>query len=97
MGLSADSGLLIVQVVPGSAADHAGLHGGSERAYVGNTPIMLGGDLIVAIDGQPIAEQQDLPHVMQNHRAGDEVTVTVYRGKKRMDVKVVLGEAKGTA
>jgi len=30
-------------------------------------------------------------------RAGDEVTVTVYRGKKRMDVKVVLGEAKGTA
>jgi S1-C subfamily serine protease len=97
MGLSATSGLLIVQVVPGSAAEHAGLHGGSERAYVGNTPIMLGGDLIVAIDGQPIAEQQDLPHVMQNHRAGDEVKVTVYRGKKRMDVKVVLGEAKGTA
>src|SRR6266700_113998 len=97
MGLAADSGLLIVQVVPGSAAERAGLHGGSERAYVGNTAIMLGGDLIVAIDGQPIVEQQDLPHVMQNHRAGDEVTVTVYRGKKRMDVKVVLGEAKGTA
>jgi S1-C subfamily serine protease len=97
MGLAADSGLLIVQVVPGSAADRAGLHGGSERAYVGNTAIMLGGDLIVAIDGQPIVEQQDLPHVMQNHRAGDEVTVTVYRGKKRMDVKVVLGEAKGAA
>src|SRR5882672_10011899 len=97
MGLAADSGLLIVQVVPGSAAEHAGLRGGNERAYVGNTPIMLGGDLIVAIDGQPIADQQDLPHVMQNHRAGDEVTVTVYRGKKRMDVKVVLGEAKGAA
>src|SRR5882672_7233973 len=97
MGLAADSGLLIVQVVPGSAAERAGLRGGNERAYVGNTPIMLGGDLIVAIDGQPIADQQDLPHVMQNHRAGDEVTVTVYRGKKRMDVKVVLGEAKGAA
>jgi S1-C subfamily serine protease len=83
--------------VPGSAAERAGLHGGNERAYVGNTAIMLGGDLIVAIDGQPIVEQQDLPHVMQNHRAGDEVTVTVYRGKKRMDVKVVLGEAKGAA
>ncbi|HKF23408.1 MAG TPA: trypsin-like peptidase domain-containing protein [Candidatus Angelobacter sp.] len=97
MGLAADYGLLIVQVVPGSAADHAGLHGGTERAYLGNIPIMLGGDLIVAIDGQSIEDQQDLSHVMQNHRAGDTVTLTVYRGKKRVDVKVVLGEARDTA
>jgi S1-C subfamily serine protease len=34
---------------------------------------------------------------MQNHHSGDTVTVTVYRGKKRMDLKVVLGEAKGVA
>jgi S1-C subfamily serine protease len=97
MGLSADYGLLIVQVVPGSAAERAGLHGGSERAYLGNVPIMLGGDLIVAIDGQTIQDQQELSHFMQNHRAGDNVTLTVYRGKKRLDVKVVLGEARDTA
>ena len=42
MGLAADSGLLIVQVVPGGAADRAGLRGGTERAYIGNIPIMLG-------------------------------------------------------
>jgi len=97
MGLSADYGLLIIQVVPGSAADRAGLHGGTERAYLGNSPIMLGGDLIVAIDGQNIQDQQELSHFMQNHRAGDAVTLTVYRGKKRMDVKVVLGETRETA
>jgi S1-C subfamily serine protease len=97
MGLAADAGLLIVQVVPGSAAERAGLHGGSERAYLGNTPIMIGGDLIVAIDGQGIEDQQELSHVMQNHRAGDSVTVTIYRGKKKMDIKVVLGEAQSTA
>jgi S1-C subfamily serine protease len=97
LGLAADAGLLIVQVVQGSAADRAELHGGSERAYIGNSPVMLGGDLIVAIDGQEIVEQQELSHVMQNHRAGDTVTVTIYRGKKRMDVKVVLGEAQNTA
>src|SRR5262244_303727 len=97
MGLAADYGLLIVQVVPNSAAERAGLHGGTERAYLGNLPIMLGGDLIVAIDGQSIVDQQELSHVMQNHRAGDTVTLTVYRGKKRMDVKVVLGEARDTA
>jgi S1-C subfamily serine protease len=97
MGLAAGAGLLIVEVVPGSAADRAGLRGGTERAYLGNAPIMIGGDLLVAIDGQPIEDQQDLSHVMQNHHSGDTVTVTVYRGRKRMDFKLVLGEARGVA
>jgi S1-C subfamily serine protease len=97
LGLAADSGLLIVDVVPGSAAERAGLRAGTEKAYLGNYPIMIGGDLLVAIEGQPVEDQQDLSHVMQNHRSGDTVTVTIYRGKKRMDVKVVLGEARGVA
>jgi S1-C subfamily serine protease len=97
LGLPSDSGLLVVEVVPGSAADHAGLKAGTERAYLGNIPIMLGGDLLVAIEGQPIQDQQELSHMMQNHRSGDTVTVTIYRGKKRMDIKVVLGEARGVA
>jgi S1-C subfamily serine protease len=94
MGLPADYGLLIVQVVPGGAADRAGLRGGSERAYLGNIPIMLGGDLIVAVEGEKVADQQDLSHIMNNHRAGDTVRVTIYRGKKKMDVSVQLGEAR---
>jgi S1-C subfamily serine protease len=95
LGLASDSGLLIVEVVSGSAADRAGLKAGTERAYLGNLPILLGGDLLVAIEGQAIQDQQDLSHMMQNHRSGDTVTVTVYRGKKQIDIKVVLGEAKG--
>jgi S1-C subfamily serine protease len=95
LGLAADSGLLIVEVLPGSAADRAGLKAGTERAYLGNLPILIGGDLLVAIEGQAIQDQQDLSHMMQNHRSGDTVTVTVYRGKKQIDIKVVLGEAKG--
>lgn len=94
MGLASDYGLLIVQVVPGGAADNAGLRGGSERAFLGNIPIMVGGDLIVAIDGKQVEDQQELAQIMNNHRAGDTVRVTVYRGKKKMDVNVVLGEAR---
>ena len=98
LGLGADSGLLIVQVVPGSAADHAGIRGGTERAILGgNIPIMIGGDLLVAVDGQAVEDQQDLSHVMQNRHSGDTVTVTIYRGKKRMDLKLVLGESQGVA
>jgi len=94
MGLAADYGLLIVQVVPGGAADRAGLHGGNERAFLGNVPIMVGGDLIVAIDGEKVQDQQDLAQLMNKHRAGDSVRITVYRGKKKQDVDVTLGEAR---
>jgi len=94
MGLPADYGLLIVQVVPGSAADRAGLRGGNERAYLGNIPIMVGGDLIVAIDGQDVQDQQDYSQIMNNHRAGDTIRVTFYRGKRKMDVSVTLGEVR---
>jgi S1-C subfamily serine protease len=94
IGLPVDFGLLIVKVSPGGAAERAGLRGGTERAYLGNIPIMLGGDLIVAIDGENIQDQQDLAQVMNAHRAGDTVKVTVYRAKQKIDVNVTLGEAR---
>jgi S1-C subfamily serine protease len=94
LGLAADYGLLIVQAVPGGSADRAGLRGGSERAYLGNTPIMIGGDLIVAIDGEKVESQQILAQIMNKHRAGDTVKVTIFRGKKQVEVPVVLGEAR---
>jgi S1-C subfamily serine protease len=83
--------------VPGGAAERAGLKGGGQRAYLGATPIMIGGDLIVAIDGDTVGDQQDLANVMNKHRSGDTVTVTIYRSKRKMDVKVVLGEARERA
>ena len=94
LGLAADYGLLIVQAVPGGSADRAGLRGGSDRAYLGNTPIMIGGDLIVAIDGEKVESQQILAQIMNKHRAGDTVRVTIFRGKKQLEVPVVLGEAR---
>jgi S1-C subfamily serine protease len=94
LGLPADYGLLVVQVIPGSAAERGGLRAGTERAYYGNYPITVGGDLIVAIDGQQVQDQQQLAQVMNNHRAGDRVRVTIYRGKRKMDLNVTLGEAR---
>ncbi|MGB7152516.1 MAG: trypsin-like peptidase domain-containing protein [Terriglobales bacterium] len=94
LGLAADYGLLIVQAVPGGSADRAGLRGGTERAYLGNTPIMIGGDLIVAIGGEKIESQQALAQIMNRHRAGDTIKVTIFRGKKKLEVPVELGEAR---
>src|SRR5215470_12372292 len=88
LGLASDYGLLIIRVVSGGAAERAGLRGGSERAYLGNMPIMVGGDLIVAIDGQAVQDQPELSRIMNGHRAGDSVKITIYRGKRKMDVDV---------
>ncbi|MGA3211327.1 MAG: trypsin-like peptidase domain-containing protein [Terriglobales bacterium] len=94
LGLPADFGVLIMQLTPGGAAEQAGLRGGNQRMYLGNMPILVGGDLIVDIDGTQIEDLQDIARVMTNHRAGDTVTLTVYRGKKQINVKVVLSEAR---
>jgi len=97
MGLAADSGVLIQRVLPGGAAERAGLHGGNEQAYVGNTPIMLGGDLIIAIDGQDVTDPQDINAIMEKHQAGDTVSVTIVRGQRRMTIKLILGEARDSS
>jgi S1-C subfamily serine protease len=94
IGLPADFGILIQTVLPGGAAAKAGLRGGNERLYQGNEPVMLGGDLIVAIDGQEIQSPQDLSGALNLHRAGDTVVVTIFRGQRRLNVKVTLGDAK---
>jgi len=62
--------------------------------YEGTMPVKLGGDLIVAFDGQQITSPQDLAEAMNAKHAGDTVTVTVFRGRKKMDIHVTLGDAK---
>jgi S1-C subfamily serine protease len=94
IGLPADSGILIERVLPGGAAEHAGLRGGTQQARLGFQPIMLGGDLIVGFDGQEIQNAQDLTAMMNKHHAGDVVTLTVYRGQQKLNVKVTLSDAK---
>jgi S1-C subfamily serine protease len=93
IGLPADYGVLVQKVIPGGAAERAGLKGGTQQAYLGNTPIYLGGDLIVAIDNDRVTNPQDVSEIMDRHQAGDTVTVTFFRGSRRMTAKLTLAEA----
>jgi len=97
MKLPASVGVLVISVNAGSPAANAGIKGGTERAYIGNYPIMLGGDLIVSIDGQEVGDMSEISGIMNNHRSGDTVTVTLYRKGKKMDVKVFLGDLHDSA
>ncbi len=93
MGLAADYGVLIQKTVPGGAAERAGLRGGTQQAYLGNTPIYLGGDLIIGIDDTEVTNGQDISQVMDAHKTGDTVTLTFLRGRRKMTAQVTLTEA----
>ena len=94
LDLPADHGVLVMQVLPGSAAARAGIQGGNQRVYYGNYELMIGGDLITEIDGQEIKDAQHLNHVLSNHRSGDTVSVVFYHGKQQRTARIQLDEAK---
>jgi S1-C subfamily serine protease len=94
MGLAAESGVLVQKVVPGGAAERAGIHGGNQQAYLGNMPIVLGGDLIVELDGTEINDTTDITAVMARHQPGDVINATIYRGRKKLTVKLALSEGR---
>jgi len=64
-------------------------------AQAGMRRIAIGGDVIVAVDGQKVSNQLDLNVILNHKRPGDTVTVSIYRGGKKMDLPVKLGERTG--
>ncbi|HXA49092.1 MAG TPA: trypsin-like peptidase domain-containing protein [Candidatus Acidoferrum sp.] len=91
--LPAQGGLLIETVERGSAAEIAGLRGPSSRVRVGNYVLGVGGDLIMAVDDQPIQDNETLPRLLNKKRGGDTMVFNVFRDGRRTNVRVKLGEA----
>jgi putative serine protease PepD len=90
--LPVKSGLMLQRVTPGGPADRAGIRGGDQRIVVGLQYMLIGGDVIVEFDGQPIERFFDLNVQLNRKRPGDTVTLTIYRGRQKINVKVTLGE-----
>jgi S1-C subfamily serine protease len=95
LDLPVQEGLLVESVTRGGPAAIAGIHGGDRYAQAGMRRIAIGGDVIVAIDGQNVATQNDVNFVLNRKRPGDTVTISLYRGGKKMDIPAKLGERTG--
>jgi 2-alkenal reductase len=92
LGLPATQRGLLVQQVTAGAQD-AGIQSGTRRVAVGGEQIAVGGDIIVAVDGQPVTTGGDLRGWLENNRhPGEQVTLTVERAGQRLDVPVALTE-----
>jgi S1-C subfamily serine protease len=92
--LPTKGGLLIQQVENGSPAEDAGLRGPRRMVVVGGTyQLGIGGDLIVAVEGQAVDGADALRRAMNKKRSGDPLALTVYRNGHNVEIRVKLGEA----
>jgi S1-C subfamily serine protease len=92
LDLPVQDGLLVEQAFKGSPAAAAGIHGGDKTAWAGMRSITIGGDVIIGVDGQKVSNQFDINYILNRKRPGDTVTITLYRGGKKLDIPVKLGE-----
>ena len=92
LGLDADTGALVAEVVAGSPADEAGLAGRRRADPLPGPGVDAGGDVIVAVDGEPIDGQLDLPRMISLAEPGDEVTLEIIRDGEEQQIEVTLGE-----
>jgi S1-C subfamily serine protease len=89
--LAVKRGVIVESVTNHSGADKAGLKDGRRRVVVAGETYVLGGDIIVAFDGQQISSIEELRDAVAAHKPGDKVKVVIYRGANKTSVTVTLG------
>jgi S1-C subfamily serine protease len=94
LGLNTYTGAYVLSVTPGGPADKAGIRGGTKPTSIDG--LQAGGDIITAIDGQPVATFDDLLSYLTTNKApGDTVVLTILRDGKQMDVNLTLEKRPG--
>ncbi len=92
LNVGVQEGVLVVEVVPGSPADRAGLRGGTREVQIGNLRLPVGGDILLSVNGEPIADMDALIQKVEQHKVGEEIAVEVWRNGRRRNVALTLQE-----
>jgi S1-C subfamily serine protease len=91
LNLDTQAGALITDVVGGSPADDAGLKGSTGEDTFQLQRVKTGGDVVVAVDGKPVLQNNDLSTLVAQHKPGDKVTLDIIRDGNKQSVEVTLG------
>jgi S1-C subfamily serine protease len=89
--LAAERGVLVQSVTDGSGADDAGLEGGETEVVVAGETYVLGGDIIIAVEGEQISSIEELRDAIAAHAPGEKIELEVFRGATKTSVTVTLG------
>ncbi len=93
MQVPVDEGMLIVETLAGGPAAQAGLRGGQQQVRVGRVILLTGGDILTAINGEPITSERDLSLYLDTQtQVGQTIEVTVWRDGRELSVPVTLTE-----
>jgi len=93
LDLPVEKGLLIARLYQGSPAHHAGLKGADRRVTLGRQVILVGGDIVTAIDGASLESSDQLTIYLEaKKRPGDDVVLNIWRDGKEMTLPLTLGE-----
>jgi S1-C subfamily serine protease len=92
LSLPVQQGFLIENVVRGGPAEKAGIRGGNRSVLSGLQELKIGGDVLVAVNGNEVVNQTALNLILNRSQPGDTITLTIIRDGKKMNVPVTLGE-----
>lgn len=91
MNLSTDlKGVLVEQVQQGSPADQAGVQGSFKPAIINGETVLIGGDVITAIDGKAVETMETLRSAIQEMKPGQQITLSLLRDGEKLSVAVTL-------
>jgi S1-C subfamily serine protease len=92
IGLGEPRGFLVIEAAPGGPADSAGIQGGNTPAQLEGREIVLGGDVILAIDDRDVRKIDDvLGYLQQATEVGETITLTAWREGQIIEIDVTLG------
>ncbi len=91
--LPVEKGVLVSSVIDGGPADKAGVRGGDKQLTVRGLPVVAGGDIITAIDGDPITSfDQMIGYLSSQKLVGQEVTLTILRDGETLQLPLTLAD-----
>ena len=91
LGLN-QTGVVVIEIDPTSAAAQAGLQVGTTPYTIQGQSVMIGGDVITAIDGKAVNTIEDLRSVLQQYTTGQQITLSVLRNGNTIDLTATLGQ-----
>jgi S1-C subfamily serine protease len=92
LGLKVSRGALVDRVTPGGPSAAAGIRGGTASGSFQGVAVVAGGDVVVAVNGRPVASASDFVRIVTNElRPGQTSVVSVLRAGRTRSIAVRLG------